>query len=97
MFVIAATATDVNIETICSCYSFFLTALVPAQTLCNLLEQNTLPIEGFKYDSSLSLVVQKLIRRQPSQAGQFPRHDNNTARAFNSGISYQGIEGKNTV
>ena len=33
MFVIAATATNVNIETICSCYPFFLTALVPAQTL----------------------------------------------------------------
>ena len=43
---------------------------------CLQFEQiNTLLIEGFKYGSSLSLFVKKLIRRQPSQVSQFSSQD----------------------
>ena len=57
----------------------------------------TLLIKDFKYGSSLSIFVQKNNETQRSQSqSNFP-HNNNTTAGFDSGISYRGIEGQNTI
>ena len=57
-------------------------------------EQSSLLIKDFKYGSSLSIFVQKNNEAQRSQVSQFLTLTNNTTAEFDSGISYQGIEGQ---
>ena len=57
----------------------------------------TLLIKDFKYGSSLSLLTETIIRRQTVKRPLIFHRDNNTAAEFDSGISYQGIEGRNNV
>ena len=59
--------------------------------------ERTLLIKNFKYLSSLSIFVQKNNEAQRSQVSQLLTLTNNTTAEFDSGISYQGIEGKNNV
>ena len=60
-------------------------------------EQSTLLIKSFKYESSLSIFIQKNKEAQQPQVGQFLPLDNNAAREFDSGLDQREIEGKNTV
>ena len=57
----------------------------------------TLLIKDFKYGSSLSLLTEKIIRRRTVKQPLIFHRDNNTTAEFDSGISYQGIEGRNNV
>ena len=59
-------------------------------------ERNLLT-KHFKYGSSLSLLTEKIISRRTVKRPLIFHHDNNTTAEFDSGISYQEIEGKNTV
>ena len=57
--------------------------------------ERTLLIKDFKYGSSLSVLTEKIIRRNGRKVSQFFTLTNNTRAEFDSGISYQGIEGQN--
>ena len=60
-------------------------------------KQSSLLIKDFKYGPSLSILTEKIIRRRTVKRPLIFHHDNNTTAEFDSGISYQEIEGKNTV
>ena len=60
-------------------------------------KQSSLLIKDFKYGPSLSILPEKNISRQTVKRTLIFHHDNITTAEFNSGISYQEIEGKNTV
>ena len=58
-------------------------------------KQSTLQIKDFKYGSSLSIFVGKIMARNGRKVSLFFTLRNNTTAEFDSGISYQGIEGRN--
>ena len=61
---------------------------------CSRFYQSTLRIKDFKYGPSFSIFVKKNNEAQRSQVSQFLPLDNNKTAEFDSGISYQGIEGQ---
>ena len=53
-------------------------------------KQSTLRIKDFKYGSSLSIFVRKIV-------SQFSHQTSNMTAEFDSGLDHRGIEGENTV